>query len=552
VTPADLRALLGIPFTDEQLAAATAPLEPGLVVAGAGSGKTSAMAARVVWLVATQQVDPDRVLGLTFTNKAAAELAGRIRSALAEAGVAGDDASEPVVSTYHAFAGRLVTEHGLRIGIEPRSRLLADATRFQLAGRVLRRHRGPVVHLTRPMSMLIGDLVSLESELSEHLVTPAELMAWDADWLRTLEQECAEQEVLKGSKTHCEALRKMAAVARRRTELATMVEAYREAKRDLDAVDFGDQVALAARLAESVPEVGLAERERAGVVLLDEYQDTSVAQRRMLAALFSGGHPVTAVADPCQAIYGWRGASVANLDGFPAHFPRASGEPASTYTLAVNQRSGGRLLALANTVASALRLRHAVVELTAPAGKEDLGETVVGLHASWFDEAAWVADQIKTQVDDGTSPGGCAVLVRARSDFGDLYAALSAVGLPVEVVGLGGLLALPEVADVVATLEVVDDPTANAALLRLLTGPRWRLGASTAWTTCARSTRSRTPSPASTPATSSRCPTDSTGRVTTAGRSRLWSGSLRSTPSCGCCGSPATSPCSTWFIGWSR
>jgi DNA helicase-2/ATP-dependent DNA helicase PcrA len=477
VKPADLRGLLGIPFTDEQLAAAAAPLEPGLVVAGAGSGKTSVMAARVVWLVATQQVDPDRVLGLTFTNKAAAELAARIRSALGRAGVAGDDSSEPVVSTYHAFAGRLVTEHGLRIGVEPRSRLLADATRFQLAGRVLRRHRGPVVHLTRPMSMLIGDLVSLESELSEHLVSPAELIAWDADWLRTLEQECAEQETLKGTKSHCEALRRMATVARRRTELATIVEAYRDEKRELDAIDFGDQVALAARLAEAVPEVGAAERERAGVVLLDEYQDTSVAQRRMLAGLFGAGHPVTAVGDPCQAIYGWRGASVANLDSFPAHFPRASGELASTYTLAVNQRSGGRLLALANTVASTLRLRHAVVELTAPPDKQDLGDTVVGLHASWFDEAAWVAQQIKAQVDVGTSPGECAVLVRARSDFGDLYAALSAVGLPVEVVGLGGLLALPEVADVVATLEVVDDPTANAALLRLLTGPRWRLGA---------------------------------------------------------------------------
>jgi DNA helicase-2/ATP-dependent DNA helicase PcrA len=477
VKPADLRGLLGIPFTGEQLAAAAAPLEPGLVVAGAGSGKTSVMAARVVWLVATQQVDPDRVLGLTFTNKAAAELAARIRSALGRAGVAGDDSSEPVVSTYHAFAGRLVTEHGLRIGVEPRSRLLADATRFQLAGRVLRRHRGPVVHLTRPMSMLIGDLVSLESELSEHLVSPAELMAWDADWVRTLEQECAEQETLKGTKSHCEALRRMATVARRRTELATIVEAYRDEKRELDAIDFGDQVALAARLAEAVPEVGGAERERAGVVLLDEYQDTSVAQRRMLAGLFGAGHPVTAVGDPCQAIYGWRGASVANLDSFPTDFPRASGEPAWTYALAVNQRSGGRLLALANTVASALRVRHAVVELTAPPDKQDLGETVVGLHASWFDEAAWVAQQIKAQVDLGTSPGECAVLVRARSDFGDLYAALSAVGLPVEVVGLGGLLALPEVADVVATLEVVDDPTANAALLRLLTGPRWRLGA---------------------------------------------------------------------------
>ncbi len=483
LVPADLRELVGIPFSDEQLAAAAAPLEPGLIVAGAGSGKTSVMAARVVWLVATGQVAPDQVLGLTFTNKAAAELAGRLRTALARAGVTvtgpavtAEPPGEPVVSTYHAFAGRLVTEHGLRLGVEPRSRLLADATRYQLAARVLRRHRGAVTHLTSPLSMLVGDLVSLESELSEHLVTPGELLAWDAAWLRRLEDECAGFEGVKGSKGHCDELRKMAAAVRRRGELTALVQSYRRAKTDLDALDFGDQVALAARLAETVPEVGASERERFTVVLLDEYQDTSVAQRRLLVGLFGGGHPVTAVGDPCQAIYGWRGAAVSNLDGFPEHFPQRGGRPATTFALAVNQRSGGRLLALANDVAAPLRRRHRVVELQAPPDKAELGRTVVALHTSWAQECAWVAEQIKAAVDAGTPPGQCAVLVRARSDFADLYAALTAVDLPVEVVGLGGLLSLPEVADVLAVLQILDDPTANAPLVRLLTGPRWRLG----------------------------------------------------------------------------
>lgn len=475
--PEDLRSLLGIPFTDEQLAAATAPLAPGLVVAGAGSGKTSVMAARVVWLVGTGQVAPEQVLGLTFTNKAAAELAGRLRTALLKAGVgAGGDGGEPVVSTYHSFAGRLVTEHGLRLGVEPRSRLLADATRYQLAARVLRRHRGPITHLTSPLNMLVGDLVSLESELSEHLVTPEQLREWDAEWLKVVETTCAELEGEKGSKGHCDELRKMALAARRRRELAGLVSAYRAAKTDLDAIDFGDQVALAARLAETVPEVGAAERALSSVVLLDEYQDTSVAQRRMLVGLFGGGHPVTAVGDPCQAIYGWRGASVSNLDGFPRHFANTDGSEASSYALAVNQRSGGRLLSLANAVASSLRLRHRVVELTPPPEKAERGEAVVALHLTWQDECAWVAAQLSAAIESGVPARECAVLVRARSDFADLYAALTAAGLPVEVVGLGGLLQLPEVADVVAVLQVLDDPTANAPLLRLLTGPRWRLG----------------------------------------------------------------------------
>ena len=470
--------VLGVPFTSEQLDAITADLEPGLIVAGAGSGKTTVMAARVVWLVANELVAPEDVLGLTFTNKAAAELAGRITKSLAAAGISvrGDDCGEPVVSTYHAFAGRLVTEHGLRLGVEPRSRLLADATRFQLAARVLRRHRGPIAALTRPMSMLVGELVSLDAELSEHLVEPGELLAWEQDWSGRLQAAITSYEGVKGTKGHTDTLARWLNVSRQRQELAELVTAYREAKRDLDAVDFGDQVSLGARLAEQVPEVGELERATSKVVLLDEYQDTSVAQRRMLVGLFGGGHPVTAVGDPCQAIYGWRGASVSNLDGFPTHFPCTTGDPAPVYSLSVNQRSGGRLLELANRVAEALRAKHRVVELRAPAAKASLGSVRVALEASWAEELVRVADEVVAAHEAGTDWREIAVLVRARRDFGDLHAALVARGVPVEVVGLGGLLQLPEVADVVATLEVVEEPTANAALLRLLTGPRWRLG----------------------------------------------------------------------------
>jgi DNA helicase-2/ATP-dependent DNA helicase PcrA len=470
----DLAGVLGFGPTDEQLRAITAPLEPGLIVAGAGSGKTSVMAARVVWLVGTGQLTPDQVLGLTFTNKAAAELASRVTRSLRAAGAVTDE--EPRVSTYHAFAGRLVSEHGLRLGVEPRSRLLADATRIQLAARVLRRRRAPVHHLSATFGTLVGMLVALDSELSEHLVAPEDLRGWDERWVAVLEEAVAAHAGQSGVKGHLDELERYLATARRRQELAELVTEYRQAKRDLDAVDFGDQVALAARLAEELPEVGALERETAGVVLLDEYQDTSVAQRRMLQGLFGGGHPVTAVGDPCQAIYGWRGASVSNLDDFPRHFPCSTGDVASTYTLSVNQRSGGRLLRLANAVSALLRSRHHVLELRAPAPKEQLGHVRVGLHRSWADEVEWVAGEVVAAHDETTPWREIAVLVRNRKDFADLHAALVARGVPVEVVGLGGLLALPEVADVVATLEVLESPTANAALVRLLTGPRWRLG----------------------------------------------------------------------------
>ena len=484
--PDDLRDLLRVPFTTEQLRSATAPLDPAVIVAGAGSGKTAVMAARVVWLVVTGQVRPSAVLGLTFTNKAAGELSTRIRGALAAAasgsprvgGTVSQDDGEPVVATYHAYAGRLITDHGLRLGIEPQARLLTEAHRFQLATQVLRRHRGRIEALTSSVDMVAAALVELEAELNEHLVAPERLRDFDERWLGVLEAEAASASAGGGNRLAGQkALADMRATAARRLELVGLVDHYRAAKRELEVVDFGDQVALGARLAEECAAVGAAERAAAQIVLLDEYQDTSVAQRRMLTALFGCGHPVTAVGDPCQAIYGWRGASVANIDGFPEHFRRRDGRPARVFELSVNQRSGGRLLRLANTVAGALRERHRVVELQAPPAVADRGETEVALHPSWDAEVRWLAGRLREVVDEGTSPGECAVLVRARSDIPALHAALLEASLPVEVVGLGGLLALPEVADVVATLRVIDDPTANASLVRLLTGPRWRIGA---------------------------------------------------------------------------
>ncbi|MFQ6193892.1 UvrD-helicase domain-containing protein [Streptomyces sp. NPDC000405] len=472
--PEQLKELLGIPFTPEQTACITAPLAPQVIVAGAGSGKTTVMAARVVWLVGTGQVAPEEVLGLTFTNKAAGELAERVRKALGKAGIGlepseGETGGEPRISTYHAFAGQLLKEHGLRIGLEPTSRLLADATRFQLAARVLRSSPGPYPALTRPFADLVTDLLALDGELAEHLTEPEELRAHDHDLLETLG---------RAKLTNAD-LRKIPETARARLELLELVEAYREEKRSRDLLDFGDQIARSAELARTRPEVGRVLREQFKVVLLDEYQDTSVAQRLLLAGLFGAGtgHAVTAVGDPCQAIYGWRGASVANLDDFPAHFPHPDGRPAERYSLSENRRSGGRLLDLANTLAAPLRARHEGVEALRPApGAERDGVVRCALLPTHAEELDWLGDSLAHLVRTGTRPGDIAVLCRTATDFAEIQAALVRRDIPVEVVGLSGLLHLPEIADLVAVCEVLHDPTANASLVRLLTGPRWRVG----------------------------------------------------------------------------
>ncbi|MFC8246135.1 ATP-dependent helicase [Streptomyces chartreusis] len=473
--PEQLKELLGIPFTPEQTACITAPPAPQVIVAGAGSGKTTVMAARVVWLVGTGQVAPEQVLGLTFTNKAAGELAERVRKALVKAGVTDPDVidpdnppGEPVISTYHAFAGRLLTDHGLRIGLEPTSRLLADATRYQLAARVLREAPGPYPALTRSFADLVSDLLNLDAELAEHLVRPEKLRAHDAELLLTLQS----------AKLTNADLRKVPEAAAARRELADLVVRYRAAKRERDLLDFGDQIALSAQLS-AIPEVGRVLRDEFRVVLLDEYQDTSVAQRVLLAGLFGDGtgHPVTAVGDPCQAIYGWRGASVANLDDFPEHFAHADGHPATRQALSENRRSGGRLLDLANGLAEPLRAMHAGVEALRPApGAERDGIVRCALLPTHAEEIDWIADSVAHLVHTGKAPGEIAVLCRTATDFAEIQGALVARDVPVEVVGLSGLLHLPEIADLVAVCEVLQDPGANASLVRLLSGPRWRIG----------------------------------------------------------------------------
>lgn len=489
-TPEELQQVMqsDFPPSPEQWEAIRAPLEPAVVVAGAGSGKTTLMAARVVYLVVTGQVRPDEVLGLTFTTKAASELRQRIREALERAGFGpgGPDLRdcpdraargeqdeeavellEPTVSTYNAYASALLSEHGLRIGHEPDTRVMADASRYQLAARVIDRHTGRVELLSDSPRHVIDYVLRLEGALSEHLVDVAALRGFDA----AQAPRFAEALQAGPKKTRDD----VASAFARRAEALDLVEEYRRLKQALGLMDFSDQIALAARLAESHAEVGEQERGKFKVVLLDEYQDTSVAQARMLRRLFGGGHPVMAVGDPNQAIYGWRGASVSNILRFGEDFPRGDGAEVARFRLSVNRRSDTRILDVANALADPLYRQFPMV---APlrSGTSAQGVVDVAVHETYAEELGWLAEQVRAAHDAGTPWREVGVLVRDNAHAADVFDALSAAEVPVEIVGLSGLLRLPEVAEVLATLTLLEDLTANADLLTLLTGPRWAVG----------------------------------------------------------------------------
>ncbi len=493
ISPRLLAAELGLPApTEEQVAVIAAPAEPALVVAGAGAGKTETMAARVVWLVANGLVTPDRVLGLTFTRKAARQLADRVRARLrrlAGSGLlaridpggerlAAVYAGEPTVLTYHAYAGRLVAEHGLRLPVEPGARLLTETACWQLAHRVVATWTQDLDTDRVPVTVT-RYLLELAGELAEHLVDEDQL----ADYSERV--ATAIESAPRGPRQRDELsqnLREVVATQRFRLALLPLVHAYGERKRREGALDFAEQMALAAQLASTHPEVVHGERERYGVALLDEYQDTGHAQRILLRSLFGGPDgepmPVTAVGDPVQAIYGWRGASAANLPRFTTDFPAPRRKPATRYGLLTSFRNPPEVLALANAISGPLRTD--VGELRAPAGTGP-ADVRCGLFADAEVEVGWLADAIaarwRASVAELGRPPTAAVLVRRRADMTDLAAALRERGLPVEVVGIGGLLDEPEVRDLVSALRVLIDPLAGTAAARVLTGARWRLGA---------------------------------------------------------------------------
>ena len=487
--PEQLSALLGIPFSDQQLAAIAAPLQPGVIIAGAGSGKTTVMAARVVWLAGSGAVRPDQVLGLTFTRKAAGELSQRVRAALTRAGITGGESSglgegEELVLTYDAFAGRLVAEHGLLLGIEPGARMITGAARFRLAARVVADPPLPLRHLSRLRPDSVTErVVELAGELRSHLVPPERLADHAESFLADLDTA---PRTRQGEEYV--ALAKSRAALAERLELTALVMRYEELKEQLGYVEFADQMAQAARLATGVPSVAEALRSEFVVVLLDEYQDTSAAQAQLLRGLFSGpdpargrGHPVTAVGDPCQAIYGWRGAAASNILQFSTDFPTADGGPTPAYALTVNRRSGQRILDAANVLAAPIRAVTALSGLdldlvcppSTPAARIETAE-----FDTWPEEVGWLADQAVALHDGGAVArwSDMAVLTRRNSHIARIYSALSARGVPAEIVGLGGLLDLPAVAEVVATLRLLADPSDNPALVRLLTSPRWAIG----------------------------------------------------------------------------
>ncbi|HEX6222547.1 MAG TPA: ATP-dependent helicase, partial [Acidimicrobiia bacterium] len=412
------------------------------VRAGAGTGKTTTVALVIADLVENHGVEPERILGMTFTNKAAAELAESVARSL-PASV--DPARQVEIHTYHGFAAQVLGEFGPLVGADTRAGVITPTFARQLIRDVFHHHRHE--HLDMTNRQTLDQIRKLGDQLGDHLLRP--------------------DDIIKAATIHGGD-----EIWAARVEMAETLARYNQAKSELRVVDYADLVTLSTRVLQQHPALAATVRDRYQVLVLDEYQDTNPAQRVLITTIFGEGFPVIAVGDEDQTIYEWRGASAENFERFIDHFPTADGRSAHDQGLTLNRRSGQGILDVANEIR-----RQANPDADVLTASEDVDTEIVTYWATdALAEAEWIARQFEALHDNGTLWSDMAVLFRKNKDFAILIDVLGRHDIPVEVANVGGLLSVPEISFLRAWLTVLQNPEDSTALAQILFGSSYRMG----------------------------------------------------------------------------
>jgi len=409
----------------EQREAVTAPDGPLLVLAGAGTGKTRVLTTRIAHLILTGRVRPWEILAVTFTNKAAREMGERV------ARLVGGPAEGIWLGTFHSLCVRILRRHAELVGLRPDFTILDTDDQLRLCRQVLEaldldvRRWPPRV------------LLSLIERFKDRGWTP---------------EKVPESEIGDF------------AMGR----LPDLYRTYQERLLTLNACDFGDLLLHTLELFTRNEEVLALYQRRFRAILVDEYQDTNVAQYLWLRLLARAHHNITCVGDDDQAIYSWRGAEVANILRFEQDFPEAR-----VVRLERNYRSTGHILAAASGLIAHNRSRHPKRLWCAG----EMGEPV-RVAALWDDgeEAQFVGDEIEAWKREGGRLGQCAVLVRAGFQTRAFEERFIQTGLPYRVVGGPRFYERQEIRDAIAYLRLVYQPDDDLAFERIVNVPRRGIG----------------------------------------------------------------------------
>ena len=476
-------------LNDEQYAAVTHGEGPLLVVAGAGTGKTQVITRRVAWLIAQQRAAPEEILALTFTDRAAEEMQGRV-DRLVPYGYA----TTPI-KTFHAWGDELLRENAHRLGISGELRVLGRAEVVLL----LREHLfelglsrfAPLGDPTR----FLGDVAGYISRAKEEGVGADQINTFATDLCaraETLRSETVDDEkVRRQVSAHADALQRL---GEEHGELAAAYRAYRTILARNGLLDFGDQVLLAYELLRDDPLVAARVRERHRWLLVDEYQDTNRLQGALVDLIAQGSRNLTAVGDDDQSIYRFRGAAIENILGFVDRYPDAS-----KVVLTRNYRSTTPILSAARRL---IRFNDPERLETKLGISKELRAEVEGSapHPVAFrrfrttaDEADWIASEIRSSVASGRLPRDHAVLVRANVDTAEISRSLNMAGIPWRASGAAGLYDRPEVRLLLAGLRHAADPDASAPLFLIAADPRFKVPAGTLAAAVGKSRRDHRP-----------------------------------------------------------
>ena len=434
---------------------------PLVVVAGPGTGKTRVITRRVAWLIATKRARPGEILALTFTEKAAAELQGRVDE-LVPYGYA-----DVTTQTFHAFGDRLVRDHAFELGLPPEPRVLSrPAAAGFIRERLFELGLDGDRRLGDPGRAAVG-LAEAFGRAKQAGITPERYEARATEDL---------DEARRLGESGVEGAAEVIEAAQRQVALARAYAAYQRLLTAAGCIDFGDQVGLAVRLLEDHPAVRHALRQRYRFVLVDEFQDTDPAQLRLLQALVGPRGNLTVVGDDDQAIYGFRGA----VDR-AAHAACGVWPTATTITLRRNYRSrrpilaaAARLIACNDPADPPQAQRRPLAAHRRARPRPVLCEGFGTVEA----EAAWVADILAARASTGLPLREMAVLVRSNRDALPFLQALDGAGLATRSSGGSGLLGRPEVRELLAFLRTVADPASTLDLYALATAEPYRLGGS--------------------------------------------------------------------------
>lgn len=436
----------------EQLKAVTHGKGPLMIVAGAGTGKTTVITQRIAWLIEQGHAKPEQILALTFTDKAAGEMEERVDMLLPMGYV------DLQISTFHAFCEKLLRQYGAEIGLSRDFRLMTELDTWLLV-----RHSFDELPLEyfRPMgnpTKYLRGLLSHFSRAKDEGITPDM-------YLKFAEEQTADQDSATSSD---DAFGDPA----RTDELARAYAAYQKILANADALDFGDLLMFSLKLLKERPAVLKAVRAQYTWMLVDEFQDTNKVQYELVKLIAAPANNLTIVGDDDQAIYRFRGASIANILEFETDYPKAK-----KIVLTRNYRSVQAVLDAAHTFIQAnnpRRLEHQNPKLVKKLSSHREGEGAIEhLHGKTAaDEVSLVVRKIRALKETyNCSWNDFAILVRANDAALGFVAGLEDAKIPYQFLALRGLYSKPVVLDMLSWLHAIDNPFESPSVYRALTLP---------------------------------------------------------------------------------